>query len=79
MSFTLWILPTILETALQASRLTFGSKFPDEEEYYRNGQISQPLEFPPGCRKRICNFVNEVEQLYQTDHQLYKENNSQSK
>ena len=45
-----------------------GSKFPDEEEYYHNGHISQPFEFPPGHRKRICNFVNEGKQLYQTDH-----------
>jgi len=45
-----------------------GSKFPDNEEYYHNGHISKPFEFPPGHKKRICNFINEVKRLYQFEH-----------
>jgi len=44
-----------------------GSKFPDNEEYYHNGHVSLPFEFPPGHRKRICNFINEVKRLYQIE------------
>ena len=45
-----------------------GSKFPDNEEYYHNRFISLPFEFPPGHRKRICNFINEIKQLLQIEH-----------
>ena len=42
-----------------------GSKFPDNEEYYHNRCISLPFEFPPGHRKRICNFINEIKIVHQ--------------
>lgn len=65
------------KNAIEKVESFISKKFSDKPEY--NPTLSQPFEFPPGHRARICNFIQELKMLQENAKRKAIDNHKSSK